>query len=72
MILNDQMTIRSYSSHEAWKPGPIAVQDVEGEQSASAQAPVQTQMDALLASLVCTLHSSTVVCRRLTNILIRL
>lgn len=27
-ILSDQWIVRSYSSHEAWKPGPLLVQAV--------------------------------------------
>ena len=26
MILSDQLVVRAYSSHDAWKPGPIRVQ----------------------------------------------
>lgn len=31
MILSDQLVVRGYSSHEAWKPGPMLVQAVKGE-----------------------------------------
>ena len=36
MILSDQLVVRSYSSHEAWKPGPMLVQ---AEKSAGASHP---------------------------------
>ncbi|RDB26344.1 mRNA export factor mex67 [Hypsizygus marmoreus] len=38
VILSDQWTIRNYSSHEAWKPGPMLVQALSRQQQAS-QAP---------------------------------
>ncbi|KIJ67053.1 hypothetical protein HYDPIDRAFT_128640 [Hydnomerulius pinastri MD-312] len=40
MILSDQWCIRSYSSHEAWRPGPMRVQ--AGEPSASQPLPQQS------------------------------
>ncbi|KIP04393.1 hypothetical protein PHLGIDRAFT_31380 [Phlebiopsis gigantea 11061_1 CR5-6] len=30
MILSDQLVVRAYSSHEAWRPGPLRVQAGEG------------------------------------------
>jgi len=41
-ILSDQWIIRSYSSHEAWKPGPMLVQAVTG-QSQGPSAPHGSQ-----------------------------
>jgi len=38
-ILSDQLAVRGYSSHEAWKPGPMLVQAVSG-QSTSAIKPL--------------------------------
>ncbi|KAH7925857.1 NTF2-like protein [Leucogyrophana mollusca] len=43
MILSDQWVIRSYSSHEAWKPGPMRIQagdPLPNEQAISAPAAV--------------------------------
>jgi len=38
MILSDQLIVRGYSSHEAWAPGPMKVQNSESD-SSSAPAP---------------------------------
>ncbi|KDR78808.1 hypothetical protein GALMADRAFT_244380 [Galerina marginata CBS 339.88] len=39
MILSDQWIIRSYSSHDAWKPGPLSVQAVATQAPAQPLAP---------------------------------
>jgi len=36
VILSDQWTVRGYSSHEAWKPGPMLVQALTRQQQAQA------------------------------------
>ena len=43
MIMSDQLVVRSYSSHEAWKPGPMAVDPprTEGRRMETEPAPVQ-------------------------------
>jgi nuclear RNA export factor len=46
VILSDQWNIRGYSSHEAWKPGPMKVQ--AGSQAAVAATPAPTLPPALL------------------------
>lgn len=43
MILSDQLIVRAYSSHEAWAPGPMKVQD----ERASAPPPVSTPMQSV-------------------------
>jgi len=48
-ILSDQWIVRSYSSHDAWKPGPLLVQAVPGQPKAPAQ--VQPQSTFSVASL---------------------
>ena len=61
VILSDQWIIRSYSSHEAWKPGPMLVQAVTRSQSAVPNTvPLQFSITSLppdqqtaVASLVC-------------------
>ncbi|EJD37702.1 NTF2-like protein [Auricularia subglabra TFB-10046 SS5] len=45
VILSDQLVIRALSSCEAWAPGPLTVQSVEGEQ------PPPPVLDAILAGL---------------------
>ncbi|KAF8220952.1 NTF2-like protein [Tricholoma matsutake] len=51
VILSDQWTIRAYSSHEAWKPGPMLVQALTRQQQAQAsRAAAQAQQPELLAS----------------------
>jgi hypothetical protein len=48
--------VRNYSSHEAWKPGPMAVQ--AGEQPSAAVAPaVAPRQHALTAQAVADLIS---------------
>ena len=60
VILSDQWIIRSYSSHEAWKPGPMLVQAVTSSSAVSNTTPVQFSITSLppdqqaaVASLVC-------------------
>ncbi|KAF8969136.1 hypothetical protein BDZ97DRAFT_1796150 [Flammula alnicola] len=48
VILSDQWTIRSYSSHEAWKAGPLLVQAVS-VQPPNASAPVGNQPFSILS-----------------------
>ncbi len=43
MILADQMAVRAYSSHDAWRPGPMKVQAGE---TPSAPAPIPTAPSA--------------------------
>lgn len=40
MILSDQWTVRPYSSHEAWRPGPMRVQAGETIPATQRQAPM--------------------------------
>ena len=49
-ILSDQLTVRAYSSSDAWTPGPMVVQPV----SASTEAQPQSlpNLKAALASIV--------------------
>jgi nuclear RNA export factor len=62
VILSDQWIIRSYSSHEAWKPGPMLVQAVtsSSQSAVSNTTPLQFSITSLppdqqaaVASLVC-------------------
>lgn len=46
MILSDQLVVRAYSSHEAWKPGPMLVQAApeivtSGSVSSASKIPLQ-------------------------------
>jgi len=51
VILSDQWTIRGYSSHEAWKAGPMLVQALTRQQQAQAsRATAQSQQPELQAS----------------------
>lgn len=51
VILSDQWTIRGYSSHEAWKPGPMLVQALTRQQQAqTSRASAQSQQPELQAS----------------------
>lgn len=61
-ILSDQWIVRSYSSHDAWKPGPLLVQAVPGQPKAPAQdqsqsifsvASLPADQQVALAQLVC-------------------
>jgi len=38
MILSDQLVVRAYSSHEAWRPGPLLVQAAENGSVTSGSA----------------------------------
>ncbi|KAG5653640.1 hypothetical protein H0H81_011742 [Sphagnurus paluster] len=56
VILSDQWTIRVYSSHEAWKPGPLLVQalsreEQEAQQRTPAPAPPILDPQGLLVSM---------------------
>ncbi|KAF8907245.1 hypothetical protein CPB84DRAFT_1813529 [Gymnopilus junonius] len=62
VIISDQWIIRSYSSHEAWKPGPLLVQAVspassgvgsslQQQQLQASIPPLQPDQQAMLASL---------------------
>ena len=71
VILSDQWIIRSYSSHEAWKPGPMLVQAVtnSSQSAVSNTTPLQFSITLLppdqqadVALLVC--------CRYLTTFLV--
>lgn len=62
VILSDQWIIRSYSSHEAWKPGPMLVQAVtsSSQSAVSNTTPLQfsitslpADQQAVIAPLVC-------------------
>lgn len=50
-ILSDQLVIRNYSSHEAWKPGPLLVQANPSTSSLSAPAPQITIAPAVQEAL---------------------
>jgi hypothetical protein len=63
VIVSDQWTVRVYSSHEAWKPGPLLVQalsreEQEAQKAAAAAVPAQQPQSlpfdpqAALASMV--------------------
>lgn len=45
MILSDQFTVRAYSSHEAWKPGPMKVQ--AGDKAASGPKTLSSWLSSL-------------------------
>lgn len=47
-ILSDQLTVRGYSSGDAWTPGPMIVQPILAE----AQPPTLPSLKAALASIV--------------------
>lgn len=68
VILSDQWIIRSYSSHEAWKPGPMLVQAVSSSSQTvvSNTTPLQFSITSLppdqqaeVASLVCCCYLKT-------------
>ncbi|KAL4064487.1 hypothetical protein J3A83DRAFT_4360985 [Scleroderma citrinum] len=48
MILSDQWTVRAYSSHEAWRPGPMRVQAGETLSPTQRQMPVPQQSTSTL------------------------
>lgn len=41
-ILSDQLVVRNYSSHEAWKPGPLLVQAPDPSSSSTSSSSVPT------------------------------
>ncbi|KDQ57204.1 hypothetical protein JAAARDRAFT_35810 [Jaapia argillacea MUCL 33604] len=50
-ILSDQLVVRAYSSHEAWKPGPMRVQATGGSSSAQPPISITPQMREQLAAI---------------------
>ncbi|KZV64741.1 NTF2-like protein [Peniophora sp. CONT] len=50
-ILSDQLVVRNYSSHEAWKPGPMLVQAVDEQGAAQAMAQLPPAVQAPLQAL---------------------
>ena len=48
-ILSDQWIVRNYSSHEAWKAGPLLVQAVSPTRPAPAPAPTGAQPFSILS-----------------------
>ncbi|KAF9815618.1 hypothetical protein IEO21_04478 [Rhodonia placenta] len=52
VILSDQLTVRAYSNHEAWTPGPMRVQAGEPMASGSSlQPPANPQIQAALSAM---------------------
>ena len=49
-ILSDQLTVRAYSSSDAWTPGPMIVQPIVA--SKEAQPPSLPNLEAALSSIV--------------------
>ena len=49
-VLSDQLTVRGYSSSDAWAPGPMIVQPVVA--SKDPQPPNLPNLEAALASIV--------------------
>ena len=49
-ILSDQLTVRAYSSSDAWTPGPMVVQPVVAPKEA--QPPSLPNLEAALSSIV--------------------
>lgn len=49
-ILSDQLTVRGYSSSDAWTPGPMVVQPIVA--SKEVQPPSVPNLEAALASIV--------------------
>lgn len=45
-ILSDQLAVRGYSSHEAWKPGPMLVQAVLGQSTSTIKPPAGPGLSA--------------------------
>lgn len=54
MVLSDQLCVRAYSSHEAWKSGPMKVQAGEAlsSQQPSSVLPASQVLRDALASFV--------------------
>jgi nuclear RNA export factor len=40
VILSDQLTVRGYSSHDAWRPGPLQVEAAAQQQHQQQPLPV--------------------------------
>ena len=59
MILSDQLCIRAYSSHEAWRPGPMKVQagdslpSQQATQQRTAVPPAPQALQNALSTFVC-------------------
>lgn len=58
MILSDQLNVRAYSSHEAWRPGPMKVEandvlpsDAMASWISSLAPPVQNALQAAISSI---------------------
>lgn len=51
-ILSDQLVVRNYSSHEAWKPGPLLVQAVDEAGVAQAMAKLPPAVQSAIETLV--------------------
>jgi nuclear RNA export factor len=49
-ILSDQLTVRGYSSSDAWAPGPMVVQPIMAAKDS--QPPGLPSLEAALASIV--------------------
>jgi nuclear RNA export factor len=49
-ILSDQLTVRGYSSSDAWAPGPMVVQPIVAPKDS--QPPGLPSLEAALASIV--------------------
>lgn len=49
-ILSDQLTVRGYSSSDAWTPGPMIVQPIVAPKDS--QPPSLPNLEAALASIV--------------------
>lgn len=55
MILSDQLVVRAYSSHDAWKPGPLQVQAGQAPTVATPATPqflIPPQLQEALAAIV--------------------
>lgn len=48
VILSDQWSVRQYSSHEAWRPGPLRVQAGETLSATPRQGPMPQQSTSTL------------------------
>ena len=56
MILSDQLCIRAYSSHEAWRPGPMKVQagdPLRSQQATQQHASAPQALQDTLSTFVC-------------------
>ena len=56
VILSDQLVVRAYSSHEAWRPGPLRVQ--AGEAPATPAQPPAIQLPPQVHEAVAHIVSS--------------